>query len=80
VSKRHNAPKKDDHLVVPIDRETKEAIEIYCTEVLEFEKISPCIRYMLKKYFEWAKIMEKLERRRKMESERKVAHNRAKSH
>jgi hypothetical protein len=77
---KYDAPKKDDHLVVPIDRATKEAITAYCTEILEFEKVSPCIRYMLKKYFEWARVMEKLERRRKMESERKKAPSKAKSH
>ena len=77
---RYSAPKKDDHLVVPIDRETKEAIRTYCEEILEFEKFSECIRYMLKKYFQWARVMEKLEKRRKMEKERKKKHKEHASH
>jgi len=80
VPYKYGNPRKDDHLVVPIDRATKEAIRTYCEEILEFEKFSECIRYMLKKYFQWARVMEKLERRRKMESERKKAPSKAKTH
>jgi len=52
---------------VPIDPETKDAIKTYYFEILEFEKFSECIRYMLKKYFQWARVMEKIERRHKIE-------------
>jgi hypothetical protein len=48
VSYRYGSPRKTDHLVVPIDPETKDAIKTYCFEILEFEKFSECVRYMLK--------------------------------
>jgi hypothetical protein len=68
---RYSNPRKTDHLVIPIDVETKEAIKTYCYEILEYEKLSECIRYMLKKYFQWAKVMEKVERREKIKTSSK---------
>ena len=80
MSYRYGNPRKTDHLVVPIDPETKEAIKTYCFEILEFEKFSECVRYMLKKYFQWARVMEKIERRHKIEKTRKKPPSETKKH
>ena len=71
MSYRYASPRKSALLVVAIDQQTKDAIKTYCYEILEYEKLSECIRYMLKKYFQWARVMEKIERKQKIKTSSK---------
>jgi len=79
MSYRYASPRKSALLIVAVDPQTKDAIKTYCYEILEYENLSECIRYMLKKYFQWAKVMEKVERREKIKTSSKKSLKESKS-
>ena len=49
---RKKGRRYDTWISFVVQREVKELIKAYCEEI-EFYDLSPCMRYILKKYFEF---------------------------